>query len=95
MKSLICTGGIALAFALASVTGAEAQKKMTYQEAFAKCKQEIGAGATANDKAEHCGALRRRRRLHAQVRISPEEEGEDLTSEAAFHRALQCAPTHL
>ena len=49
MKSLICTGGIALAFALTSVTGAEAQKKMTYQEAFAKCKQEIGASAPGNE----------------------------------------------
>ncbi len=49
MKSLICTGGIALAFALASITGAEAQKKMTYQEAFAKCKQEIGASASSSE----------------------------------------------
>jgi hypothetical protein len=49
MKSLICTGGIALAFAVASITGAEAQKKMTYQEAFAKCKQEIGASAPGNE----------------------------------------------
>ena len=49
MKSLICTGGIALAFALTSITGAEAQKKMTYQEAFAKCKQEIGASAPGNE----------------------------------------------
>src|SRR6188474_417928 len=40
MKSLICTGGIALAFALASIGGADAQqqRKMTYQAAFAKCK---------------------------------------------------------
>jgi len=44
MKSWICTGGIALAFALASVTGAEAQK-LSYQQAFAKCKQEMGGGA--------------------------------------------------
>ena len=47
MKSLICTGGIALAFALASIGGADAQqqRKMTYQAAFAKCKQEMGGGA--------------------------------------------------
>ena len=45
MKSLICSG-IALAFALASITGAEAQgKKMSYEQAFAKCKQEMGGGA--------------------------------------------------
>jgi len=46
MKSLICTGGIALAFALASIGGADAQqqRKMTYQAAFAKCKQEMGGG---------------------------------------------------
>jgi hypothetical protein len=43
MKSLICTGGIALAFALASISGAEAQK-MSYEQAFAKCKQEMGGG---------------------------------------------------
>ena len=45
MKALICTGSIVLAFALASITGAEAQKKMTYEQAFAKCKQEMGGGA--------------------------------------------------
>ena len=46
MKTLICAGGIALAFALASITGAEAQgKKMSYEQAFAKCKQEMGGGA--------------------------------------------------
>ena len=60
MKSLICTGGIALAFALASITGAEAQKKMTYQEAFAKCKQELGGGSlgseSLNTAARHSAA---------------------------------------
>jgi hypothetical protein len=51
MKSLICTGGIALAFAVAFVTGAEAQgKKMSYEQAFAKCKQEMGGGGMANDQ---------------------------------------------
>jgi hypothetical protein len=49
MKSLICAGGIALVFALASMTGAEAQKKMSYQDAFAKCKQEMGGGPLAGE----------------------------------------------
>ena len=51
MKSLICTGGIALAFALASIGGADAQqqRKMTYQAAFAKCKQEMGGGGMGSE----------------------------------------------
>ena len=56
MKSLICTGGIALVFALASVTGAEAQKKMTYQDAFAKCKEEI---KLSNQGGEMAGSAQR------------------------------------
>ena len=79
MKSLICAGGIALAFALASISGAEAQKKMSYEQAFAKCKQEMGGGAAGQRRLEHRRALLLRRRLHAEVRIPPEEEGEDLT----------------
>ena len=49
MKFLIYTGGIALAFALASIPGAEAQKKMTYAEAFAECKKEIRASAPGSE----------------------------------------------
>ena len=61
MKSLICTGGIALAFALSSITSAEAQKKMTYEQAFAQCKKEIGASAngqrpTRDHAARHSAA---------------------------------------
>ena len=56
MKSLICTGSIALAFALASITGAEAQgKKMSYEQAFAKCKQEMGGGALGGEGLNTAG----------------------------------------
>ena len=54
MKSWICTGGIALAFALASVTGAEAQK-LSYQQAFAKCKQEMGGGGLGSESLNTAG----------------------------------------
>jgi hypothetical protein len=43
MKFLIGTSALALTLALAS--GAEAQKKkMSYEDTFAKCKQEMGGG---------------------------------------------------
>jgi hypothetical protein len=44
MKSLIYSGGIALVLASVAVSGAEAQKKMSYEQAFAQCKQEVGGG---------------------------------------------------
>src|SRR5215204_4354938 len=37
-------------------------------------------------KPEHRGPPHCRRRLHAQIRFSPEKEGEDLTSEAVRSR---------
>ena len=50
MKALICPVTIVLALALASITGAEAQKKMTYEQAFAQCKKEMGGGGMASDQ---------------------------------------------
>lgn len=48
MKSLICTGGIALMFAFASMTAAEAQKKMSYDKAFAECKMQVDRTVAAD-----------------------------------------------
>ena len=44
MKFLICSGSIAMVLALMFVSGAQAQKKMSYEQAFAQCKQEVGGG---------------------------------------------------
>ena len=53
MKSLICTGGIALAFALTSVTGAEAQKKMTLSRGLREVQARDRRQRTGRRKPEH------------------------------------------
>jgi hypothetical protein len=40
---------IAATFGIIDISDALAQKKMTYQEAFAKCKQEMGGGGMGSE----------------------------------------------
>ena len=65
--SVIIVGAFAVSdSALAKV------KKLSYEDAFAKCKQEIGA-RSGQRKLEHVAAVFFRRRLHEAVWVGTQE----------------------
>lgn len=49
LRSVIVTLSLVAFFAIASAPTASAAKKMTYESAFAKCKQEISASVPGSD----------------------------------------------
>ena len=79
LTRIVITLPCAMLLALPGVASAQQAKKLSYEQAWAQCKQEISKSVACERKPKYSGAARGRRRLHAQVWVSIEKINVALT----------------